>query len=201
MIRMGRSGKTETASETPKFQDNFSDNTANFYNGNQESQSYAHSFSGESDLISREIKDGRLSGFVGQGTGLKGEMTFQAMLRVDGHLTGQIVSEKGTLIVGATGKVDANVAVASAVINGIVNGDIIATEKIELGRTAQIIGNIQSPRLVMEDGAILEGSCVMIKAREVSEKRADEANARISASKPATLDMTEDFAAKKAEVA
>lgn len=198
---MGRSNRTEPTAETPKFQENSSNNSTNFYGGSQENAAYSNSYSLENDAVSREIKDGRLSGFVGQGTTLKGEMTFQAMLRVDGHLTGQIVSEKGTLIVGATGKVDANIAVASAVINGIVNGDIIATEKIELGRTAQIIGNIQSPRLVMEDGAILEGSCVMIKAREVSEKRSLETNTKPLVNDSAALDMTGNFETKKAEVA
>ena len=125
----------------------------------------------ESESMARDIKEGRLSGFIGSGTVLTGETTFQAMLRVDGHLTGSVSSETGTLIVGSTGRVDANITVAAAMINGVVNGDITALEKLELGRTARVVGNIQAPRLVMEDGAILEGSCSMIKARENLEKR------------------------------
>ncbi len=133
----------------------------------------------ESESMARDIKEGRLSGFVGYGTTLTGETSFQAMLRVDGHLTGRVVSESGTLIVGSSGRVDANVIVSAAVINGIVNGDIIATERLELGRTAHVVGNIQAPRLVMEDGALLEGSCNMIKARENLEKMRAEANAPV----------------------
>ncbi len=135
----------------------------------------------ESESMARDIKEGRLSGFVGYGTTLTGETSFQAMLRVDGHLTGRVVSESGTLIVGSSGRVDANVLVSAAVINGIVNGDIVATERLELGRTAHVVGNIQAPRLVMEDGALLEGSCNMIKARENLEKMRAEANAPVVA--------------------
>lgn len=126
----------------------------------------------ESDSMARDIKEGRLSGFVGHGTTLTGETQFHAMLRVDGHLIGTVSSESGTLIIGTNGQVDANIAVAAAMINGTVNGDIHASEKLQLGRTARVLGNIHSPRLIVEEGAILEGSCSMLKARETQEEEA-----------------------------
>jgi cytoskeletal protein CcmA (bactofilin family) len=97
------------------------------------------------------------------------------MLRVDGVLQGTVSSDAGTLIVGSNGQVDANVAVASATINGTVNGDIVATEKLHLGRTAKVVGNVQTPRIIIEEGAILEGSCSMLRAKEAQEKRESEA--------------------------
>jgi cytoskeletal protein CcmA (bactofilin family) len=126
----------------------------------------------ESDSMARDIKEGRLSGFVGHGTTLTGETEFHAMLRVDGHLIGTVSSEAGTLIIGTNGQVDANIMVAAAMINGTVNGDIVASEKLQLGRTARVMGNIHSPRLIIEEGAILEGSCSMLKARETQEEEA-----------------------------
>jgi cytoskeletal protein CcmA (bactofilin family) len=122
--------------------------------------------------MARDIKEGRLSGFVGHGTTLTGETEFHAMLRVDGHLIGTVSSEAGTLIIGTNGQVDANIMVAAAMINGTVNGDIVASEKLQLGRTARVMGNIHSPRLIIEEGAILEGSCSMLKARETQEEEA-----------------------------
>jgi cytoskeletal protein CcmA (bactofilin family) len=122
--------------------------------------------------MARDIKEGRLSGFVGHGTTLTGETEFHAMLRVDGHLIGTVSSQSGTLIVGTNGQVDANIVVAAAMVNGTVNGDIYATEKLHLGRTARVLGNIQSPRLIIEEGAILEGGCSMLKARETQEEEA-----------------------------
>lgn len=117
----------------------------------------------ESESLAREIKEGNLSGFVGGGTLVTGEANFKAMMRVDGHLSGRITSSSGTLIVGANGKVDANIEVAIAVIHGTVNGDIIATQRLELGRAAKLNGNIQTPSLIIEQGAMFEGSSKMIK--------------------------------------
>lgn len=166
MIRMGRSSGKEQTNEV-----NNNEQSSSYYQYTSETQPSSTRAISESESMARDIKEGRLSGFVGNGTVLTGETNFQAMLRVDGHLTGRVTSENGTLIIGATGKVDANIAVAAALVNGMVNGDIIATEKIELGRTARVTGNIQTPRLVIEDGAVLEGGCSMTKARETSEKR------------------------------
>ncbi len=162
MIRMGRGNKDDGAPEQPQTQ-------PNPYNYASEPAGRAIS---ESDSMARDIKEGRLSGFVGHGTTLTGETEFHAMLRVDGHLIGTVASESGTLIIGTNGQVDANITVAAAMINGAVNGDIIASEKLQLGRTARVMGNIQSPRLIVEEGAILEGSCSMLKARESQEEEA-----------------------------
>lgn len=122
----------------------------------------------ETESLAREIKDGTMSGFVGSGTVLSGEANFKGMLRVDGHLTGRITSEKGTLIVSSGGRVDADIQVATAKINGIINGDIIATERLEFGRTAQVHGNIQTPVITIEQGAIFEGSCRMSASKAES---------------------------------
>lgn len=177
---MGRSSKPEQSNETSPYQGQTSNLPYQYANNSQPVPSRGGAIS-ESESMARDIKEGRLSGFVGNGTVLTGETNFQAMLRVDGHLTGRVTSENGTLIIGSTGRVDANISVAAALINGVINGDIIAAEKIELGRTARVAGNIQTPRLVMEDGAILEGGCTMVKARENAEKRVAEANSQIAA--------------------
>lgn len=179
MIRMGRSSKPE--------QSNVQGNLASEPASQPQRSSYQPANTTppgqaltESEAMARDIKEGRLSGFVGSGTVLTGETNFQAMLRIDGHLTGSVSSTDGTLIIGSTGQVDANIQVAAAVINGTVNGDIIATERLELGRSARVAGNIQAPRLVIEDGAILEGSCSMLKAQENLEKRRTESERRVS---------------------
>ena len=125
----------------------------------------------ETEALAREIKDGTMSGFVGGGTVLSGEASFKGMLRVDGHLTGRVTSENGTLIVSSGGQVDADIDVAAAKINGTVNGDVVARERLELGRTAQVYGDISTPVLVIEEGAIFEGSCRMKTAKAAPEKR------------------------------
>ena len=171
MIRMGRTSKPEQ-SDAPNYQS--SNAAAPSYQYGAEPAQASSRVVTDSESIARDIKEGRLSGFVGHGTTLTGDTNFQMMLRVDGHLTGTVTSEGGTLIVGTNGQVDANVSVSVATINGAVNGDVVATEKIQLGRTARVIGNVSTPRLVIEDGAVFEGGCTMLQARENLEKQAAE---------------------------
>lgn len=180
MIRMGRSSKKEeTSNETTAFQEQPETTNFPFTSENQPTSTRAIS---ESESMARDIKEGRLSGFVGAGTVLTGETNFDSMLRVDGHLTGRVSSDQGTLIVGSTGQVDANIDVAAAMVNGMVNGDIVASEKLELGRTARVVGNISAPRLIIEDGAILEGNCSMVKSKEKLEQRTIEQQKQYSTS-------------------
>lgn len=198
---MGRGSKTaeqqqQPTVETTPLQQQYQEQqqrTGNYYgyqssDGHQTASTRAVT---ESESIARDIKEGRLSGYVGVGTVLTGETNFQALLRVDGHLTGRVTSENGTLVIGSTGRVDADIIVAAASIGGTVNGDIVATEKVELGRTARVAGNIQTPRLVIEDGAIFEGACSMLKAKESSEQRAEEARAAQYAASAAAATETE----------
>jgi len=169
---MGRSSTREQSNDTQNYQEQQQTNSNSYYQYQNESQPEpARTAISDSESMARDIKEGRLSGYVGNGTVLTGETSFQAMLRIDGHLTGRVSSESGTLIVGSSGKVDANIQVASAIVSGTINGDITATEKLELTRTARVLGNIQAPRLVIEDGAIFEGACTMLKAKESLDKR------------------------------
>ncbi len=138
----------------------------------------------ESETLARDIKEGTLSGFVGGGTVVTGEANFKAMMRVDGHLSGRVSSSSGTLIVGANGKVDANIEVAVAVIHGTINGDIIATQRLELGRAAKVHGNIQTPSLIIEQGAIFEGTCKMLQMSQAADK------AKVNAKKEEPLDTS-----------
>ncbi|HEY9502551.1 MAG TPA: polymer-forming cytoskeletal protein, partial [Pyrinomonadaceae bacterium] len=63
--------------------------------------------------------------------------------------------------------------------HGTINGDIIATQRLELGRSAKVNGNIQTPSLIIEQGAVFEGSCKMLQMTAAAdktkkEKKADE---------------------------
>ncbi len=196
---MGRNSRNEPA-ESTDFQTQPAADTSYRYSTEPTPSASNRGAITESDSMARDIKEGRLSGFVGHGTTLTGETEFHAMLRVDGHLVGTVSSGAGTLIIGTNGQVDANIIVAAAMVNGTVNGDIIATEKLQLGRTARVMGNIQTPRLMIEEGAILEGSCSMLKARETQEDESaaaataqyEEPAAPIGYETPAAIDEDEE---------
>ena len=192
MLRMGKTTKDQTESEQTTDSQTTQFNTSrssNSYGSNyqpsdtqyrpQETASSSRAVT-ESESLARDIKEGLLSGFVGNGTTLTGEANFKGMLRVDGHLSGQVKSEGGTLIVGNNGQVDADIDVAVATIHGSVNGDIIASQRLELGRAAKVNGNIQTPSLVIEQGAVFEGSCRMIQQKAAADNKQREDKSRYS---------------------
>jgi cytoskeletal protein CcmA (bactofilin family) len=94
---------------------------------------------------------------------LDGEITFKDMLRVNGHIAGRVFSQKGTLIIDASARVDACVDVAVAVISGTVNGDVIGHQRVELGPGAIVNGNISTRSLSMKPGAVFQGECRVLK--------------------------------------
>jgi cytoskeletal protein CcmA (bactofilin family) len=109
------------------------------------------------------VKQRPRSGPVGSVPELTGELSFKDMLRVNGHIAGKVTSASGTLIVDPSARVDADVEVGVAVISGIVNGDVIAYERVELGPEAIINGNISTRSLTMKPGAVFQGDCRMLK--------------------------------------
>ena len=174
MLRMGKN-PSEDKSQTQADTDSYSTRSYSPYQSSETQARPATEIATpkaltESETIAREIKDGSLSGFVGSGTVITGEASFKSMLRVDGRFSGRITSGTGTLIVGAGGQVDANIEVSVATIHGVVNGDIIAGQRIELGRAAKLNGNIQTPSLVIEQGAVFEGSSKMVQPKAAAEK-------------------------------
>ena len=126
--------------------------------------------------------DGLLTGQIGSQSGVRltqkpsqafvmdaeltGEFDFKDMVRVNGHIAGSVYSKTGTLIVDAEARVDAAIDVAVAVIGGTVKGNIVARDRVELGPSSRIYGNIWTRALVIKDGAIFEGVCHMIDDRK-----------------------------------
>lgn len=196
MLRMGKEDKSPTQADTSYSNQSYTPYQNNDAYRPTDGAATPKALT-ESEAIAREIKDGSLSGFVGSGTVITGEASFKSMLRVDGRFSGRINSAGGALIVGAGGQVDANIEVAVATIHGVVNGDIIASDRIELGRAAKLNGNIQTPSLMIEQGAIFEGSCKMLTQKSADKTPKIERKENVlDASK---LDAVKVDGAKKAE--
>lgn len=94
---------------------------------------------------------------------LDGEISFKDMLRINGHIAGRVFSEKGTLIIDASARVDASIDVAVATISGTVNGDVIGHQRVEVGPGAIVNGNISTRSLCIKPGAAFSGDCRILK--------------------------------------
>ena len=101
-----------------------------------------------------------LTAFIDQGSEFEGKLSFKNTVRIDGSFKGEITSEN-TLIVGEPGVVLATIRSRQVIVSGEVTGDIIAGERLVLHKTARVEGDIQTPKLVVEDGAELHGNIKM----------------------------------------
>lgn len=101
-----------------------------------------------------------LNGFLDRGSHLRGELTFETTFRVDGRFSGTVKSD-GDLIIGEAGEVEGEIEVGQIFVSGSVHGTIAAAKKVEITPTGKVFANITTPTLVVGNGALLEGHCVM----------------------------------------
>lgn len=113
-----------------------------------------------------------LTAFIDQGSEFEGKLSFKDTVRIDGSFTGEIRSEN-TLIVGETGEIHAQVHSKAVLVSGTVVGDIFATQKLTLHKTARIQGNIEAACLVVEDGAVMNGQVKMTRPEATTLKAVD----------------------------
>ena len=90
---------------------------------------------------------------------IKGTIKFGEAMRMDGNFEGELISDNGELVVGKTGNVKASVNVKSAVIEGRVDGNIKASDRVELKQNAHLTGDLQAKILVIEEGVVFVGQC------------------------------------------
>ena len=103
---------------------------------------------------------GELNGFLDSGASFKGELEFEDTMRIDGRFNGKIVS-KNELIVGESATIEGDIHVGRIAISGTVIGKIVATQRVEIHRNGKVYSDVDTPALVIEEGAIFQGNCVM----------------------------------------
>jgi cytoskeletal protein CcmA (bactofilin family) len=102
-------------------------------------------------------------GWIGRGIEINGDIAFSDRLQVDGRVSGKLTSESGTLIIGELGQLDAQIDVGVCVVHGSVNGNLIARSKVEIRRTGRVHGDVMTPVLLVEEGAVFNGAIKMGK--------------------------------------
>jgi len=115
-------------------------------------------------MIRTKNEEPKMNAFLGKNTNFNGTLIFDGIVRIDGSMEGNIKTDD-TLILSETSKVKADVEVGVAKISGMFTGNIIAKEKVELFKPANITGTIKTPLLYIEEGATLNGSVEMSKAK------------------------------------
>jgi cytoskeletal protein CcmA (bactofilin family) len=111
-------------------------------------------------------------GLIGRGIEITGDISFTDRLQVEGRVNGTLISENGTLGIGETGQVEARVDVGVCVIYGTLQGDLIARSRVEIRRTGRVHGDVITPVLLVEEGAVFNGAIRM--GKEAAAQRLEE---------------------------
>lgn len=134
---------------------------------------------------------GTLETMVGAGTSIKGDITFEGGLRVDGTVEGTITAPDGSesrLVISDQAEIRGEVQVPNVVINGRVIGNVHASERLELHAQSSVEGDLYYEVIQMEEGAGITGTCSHISATKQGNTAGEPAPAEQPSSKPKVLD-------------
>ena len=131
----------------------------------------------------KKREDAGIATLIGGGTTVTGNMEFQGRVHLDGVVEGDVTGEAGrsVLAIGTDGIIAGTVQVDTLVLSGTVRGDVVARERVELGPTARVDGNVMYQVLQMSAGACVNGRLVhqpgaqqALPAPEVEQDAADD---------------------------
>ena len=135
------------------------------------SPTFTSTYSSESPKSSSFAVSPNAAACISQGIKIKGEVTGTEDLFVDGFVEGKLnLTANSCLTVGPNGNVKADLSAREIIVRGVVEGKVIARDKLQIWSTGQITGEVQTDRLAIEDGALLRGK---VEAGKQITKQAD----------------------------
>ena len=111
----------------------------------------------------KSAKSQAIDTLIGANATIKGDLEFSGGCHVDGHVVGNVVTAAGAgafLSVSERGSIEGSVEASQVLLNGLVRGDIIARERVELGSKARVTGNVQYGIIEMALGAEINGKLI-----------------------------------------
>ena len=121
------------------------------------------------DVYLVEAEDEERNGRIGKGSRVVGVLRFEGSVRIYGEVEGEIHAADA-VIVRRGGRVAAQIRARRVVIEGEATGDLVAHDRVEIGATGQLFGNLVSPRLVIHEGAVFEGKSAVADSGRVEER-------------------------------
>src|SRR5262245_26629826 len=100
------------------------------------------------------------SAFLGKGTRVTGKLVFEGAARIEGQVDGEITAQD-TLTIGESALVNAQIIGNAVVVHGRVTGDVTARKRLEIRAPGRLVGNINTPSLIIHEGVVFEGHCTM----------------------------------------
>jgi len=132
---------------------------------------------------SNVTEDAFINSIIGEGTRFKGEFDLSGLLRIDGDFSG-VIRTKGKVLIGRNGRAECTLHAGIVVVGGVVRGEIFSTEKVTILSTGLVLGNITTPRLIIEEGVVFNGSCKVTTPAAPENGKGAPGNGKISAAVP-----------------
>jgi cytoskeletal protein CcmA (bactofilin family) len=117
---------------------------------------------------STEYEEKDITTVVADDLEIKGTIRFKTSVMLKGVFEGEIFSE-GLLVVGPTAKVTATISTKTLVSHGEITGNVTATDQVTLKNTSLHNGDVSTPNIIIENGAVFNGSCAM-RAKDITVK-------------------------------
>jgi cytoskeletal protein CcmA (bactofilin family) len=111
-----------------------------------------------------------LRSFLGEDVEIIGEVRFSEIMRVDSHISGTIVSDSGNLIIMEKGIIKATIQAGVVEVGGTVEGTITAKTSVKIHSTGRVYGDIYTPALIIDHGAVFDGKCHMLESKNNAKK-------------------------------
>ena len=120
----------------------------------------------------RPARSAREAAIIGPSITIRGDVTGDEDLMIQGKIEGTVKLKQHNVAVGPDGKVDASIHARMVTVEGEVTGDLHGAEQVVLRKTARVQGNIQAPRVTLEDGARFRGGIDMGEAGSGADRAA-----------------------------
>ena len=112
---------------------------------------------------------------IGKSVVIKGELSGSEDLTIEGQVDGKIELRENVLTIGPNARIKAQVFAKSVIVLGKVNGNVSASEKVDIREHGSVEGDIVSPRLAIADGAYFRGAIDMQRSGKAAETKKEEA--------------------------
>ena len=109
----------------------------------------------------RSVAGSREAAVIGPSIHIDGDVRGEEDLLIEGEVNGTVQLKNNSLTIGPNGKVRADVSANSIYVDGYMEGDLYGSERVHIRKSAQVHGNVTSPRVSLEDGAKFKGSIEM----------------------------------------
>lgn len=104
--------------------------------------------------------ESNISSIIGEDMVIEGNITAKEAIRIEGTVTGDIIS-KGALTISASGKVLGDIKARNILVGGAVKGNLDSESRIEVLETGKVTGNITTKSLIVDENAVFQGQCIM----------------------------------------